>query len=238
MPVSNSFLRNVAYDVLITVVVGGLTSIVSTVLGGATLQFTQSDFIAGTLVAALVGLIALGLTVTTSRDILVEPINESGSNLFHETKAGGLGDRPQEFWVQLRFYVRSRYRLTISNIDLQYQPSINPTRRAVTVEVAGEEYDTDGNYRLETPVTLPPDELIPITLSREFQVWDAQRASDYGAIVLELEALTSDWPSMKTVRIRGELAPGGTFEVESVDIEDGWLLTLAEALRRRVSLAG
>jgi len=234
MAISNSFPRNVVYDVLVTVIAGVGTSAFSTVISGSTLEFTQLDLIIGTFVSAFVGVIVFGLTVTTSKDLLIEPINESGENIFHVTESGGLGKRPQEFWVKLRFYLRSRYSLTITKFDLQYQRAINPTRRDITVEIDGKEYPIDGNYRLNEPAKIPAEELVEIFLRRDYQVWDTQRANDYEDIVLEMEVLAPDWRSMKTVQITGELESGGEFNISSVEIDDGWLISFAEGVRRYI----
>ncbi|MFB6270769.1 MAG: hypothetical protein ABEH83_12550 [Halobacterium sp.] len=237
MPVSSSFTRNIAYDAGLSFVTGAATSSAASLLAGRELRFGAVDLASGVVVAVVVGAVLLVYTVTTEQDFVVEFRDGSGENAFHEVESGGLDEWPQRSWVKLRFLFESRYAFTVTDVDLQYQPSQSLAHRDVHIEVGDETVETDGNYNVD-PFEIPADSPVDVFVRRSIEAWEPPRASDYGDVVLELRGSTPDWRGFKTVRVTGSLEPGGTFDVADVAIVDGWWTETATRVRDALPALG
>lgn len=237
MPVSSSFTRNLAYDIGLSLVTGAATSSAAALLAGRQFRFGPVDVATGAVAAVVVGAVLLVYTVTTEQDFVVEFRDDPGENMFHEDESGGIGEWPQRSWVKLRFLIESRYPFTVTDIDVQYQPSQSLTHRDIHVEVGEKIVETDGNYNVE-PFDIPADSPVDIVVSRTIEAWEPPRAADYGDVVLELRGSTPDWREFKTVRITGTLEPGGMFAVADMAIVDGWWTGTATRLRDALPALG
>lgn len=149
-------------------------------------------------------------TVLVNLFLDFQPINGQGQNIFHHP------DGEVDFFVKIRFYLKSRGDMDLLNLDLQYGRRNLPG--PWTVWIGDGEISSDSSHRLPEPIPLPQSAAIDVTLSRWFRPSQREWPGDYDflslVITVNVRRLPGHLsflvlPGTTTTTVRAKLEPGG-----------------------------
>jgi hypothetical protein len=147
------------------------------------------------------------LPITSLFDL--KPIQESGVNIYYHN------ENLDEFFVKVHFNLWTRYAIEIINIDLSYPAGGVGHRPKISIDQLGNTFEeVDSAYRMVQRRRVEAGSITNIFVSQTFLGW----SRDYSIVTVAIELASQAWNGIKTLRAKGNLRPGGRWEVQDLSL--------------------